>query len=460
MRTLRSLNCGRFVHGISVLFTGTLISSVCSFVTQLVLTHSLTVAEFGRIAALLAAINLVTPLASAGVNWSLLQAFGREGWGAVRWLRPSAMLVGIATCLASLIVAGYALRADIGGTGVGTLVLVTSIPILVGQVAVELASCRFQLEGRYERLATWQTTMQTGRLAAAAGVALAVPLAAYDGVLVGFAIVGALTGSAGGLLLRDLSAGRIELAGHPAPPPEGARPLEVPSLRDTAAEAAPFALMTIFYLLYFQGGVILLEWLCGGSAAAIYNAAFLLIAAIFLIPNVIYMRLLVAPLCRWAEHDRDSFAAALHAGVPAMAILGTLIAVATALAAAPLVPLLFGAQYAPAVPVLQILAVGIPIRFVQSAYSSLFVSKENMVRKVKYLSVSAAVGIAASLWLIPRFGAAGAAVATTAAEAILLGLHIYGTQAVIPGFSVFDTIRVARVRSAVRHLAQHSRLGA
>ena len=85
----------------------------------------------------------------------------------------------------------------------------------------------------------------------------------------------------------------------------------------------PFALMTMFYVCYFQGPVAVLEWIKGGTAAGVYNSAFLVISAISLIPTVIYMRLLMPRLCRWAEHERAVFTSAFHVGVPAMALIGT-----------------------------------------------------------------------------------------------------------------------------------------
>lgn len=460
MRFVRNANFRQFLRYLSVLFSGTVIASGFSFVAQLLLTRSLTVAEFGQLAALLAVINVATPIASAGVNWFLLQAFGREGWGAIRWVRPSMTLAAAATALSGVLVLGYALYRGGGNTAESGLILLSAIAILLGQVTAELASAPLQLEGRYEALATWQAAMQTGRLVAVIGVAFVVPLAPFSGVLIGYAIVGTIITAIGVQLMRGLWTGKIRLVGHDAPALSAPSTCTAPSLRNAAAEAMPFALMTIFYLVYFQGSVITLEWLRDGGAAAIYNAAFLIIAAIFLIPNVIYMRLLTAPLCRWAEHDRKTFEAALHVGVPAMALLGTGIAAVAIISAGWVVPLLFGAKYVEAAVILQILAIGIPLRFVQSAYSSIFVSKDNMVRKVKYLGISATIGLAASLCLIPLFGVAGAAAVTVLAEAILLVLHVCGTSAVITGFSFLDTIRIGTVHSALRHLAGENRVRA
>ena len=82
---------------------------------------------------------------------------------------------------------------------------------------------------------------------------------------------------------------------------------------DTLSESGPSTLVTVFYLLYFQGTVLVIAWLVGPTAAAECNAAFLIFSALALI----YVKFLAAKLCRWAEKDRATFAAAFHVGVPA-----------------------------------------------------------------------------------------------------------------------------------------------
>ena len=57
-----------------MLFTGAVASAGLSFAAQFLLTRRLPVADFGRLAALLAVINFLTPMGSAGVNYFLLRA--------------------------------------------------------------------------------------------------------------------------------------------------------------------------------------------------------------------------------------------------------------------------------------------------------------------------------------------------------------------------------------------------
>ena len=440
----------RLVRLLSLLFTGTLASSAFSFAAQLMLARVLLPVDLGRIAALLATVNFFTPIAGAGVNGFLLQAFGREGWLALRWLRPSTQLSMLATGLSAAALCTYASWTS-GENAVPTAVF--AVTILLGQVAVEFASARLQLTGSFGGLALWQAVTQTGRVVVLA-VAILISSVSPMTVLGSYAAVGVLTTALGGFLLFGLWTGRVVLSGHGRFEPTSAPAV---SVGRAALEAGPFALVTMFYVAYFQGPVIVLDWLKGGEAAAQYNAALLIVAAICLIPNVVYMKLLIAPLCRWAVYNRKVFEAAFHLGVVATALSGVVFMVATLVAASWLVTFLFGHRYEAAIPALMLLAVAIPVRFVQNAFSSLFISPQDTARKACYLGIGALVTAVSSLGLIPTLGIEGAALANVSAEVILLVLHVHGTARHIEGVSVRNTVSFATLRCAIIHLLSQAR---
>jgi O-antigen/teichoic acid export membrane protein len=346
VRAQQSASCvalARSLRQLLVLLTSTLVSSVFSFVAQLMLARLLVPDDLGRLVALLAMVNLFTPVAGAGANWFLLQAFGREGWGAARWLRPACALVALMTAFSAAFLGAYATRAHTETAAMAAVI------ILSGQVMAELGAARLQLTGSFGMLALWQAATQTGRLAAVAALAPVSSAAA----LTGYAWVGGMTVVAGVVLLGGLVTGRVVLSGHGRFSSQAGSSV---TIGKTAREASPFALVTMFYVLYFQGVVIILEWLRGGEAVAQYNAAFLVVSALCLIPNVIYQKLLIASLCRRAVHDRRTFTAAFHLGVVAMGAAGTLLMVFTLVSAHGIVGLLFGHRYEAAAPILMLLA--------------------------------------------------------------------------------------------------------
>jgi O-antigen/teichoic acid export membrane protein len=438
----------RSLSAVSILFAGTIVTALLTFVTQLLLARLLPIADFGRIAALLATINFLTPIGTAGLGWFLLQVYGRELVGASRWLRSAATIVGISTGLGCTSLAIYVLCSDIGAFG-RTFGVITAISILLGQVAVELASARFQLENRYNALTWWQATTQTGRFLVV-GLATLASFRSGIAVLAGYGFIGLLATVGGIALLRALWTKKLVLASEPA-----ARWTEAsePNLRETISEAAPFALVTAFYILYFQGGVVILDWLSGGAAAATFNVALFIVAAIFLVPNVIYMKYLVPKLYRWGEHDRGRFEAAFHVGVPIMTALGVIFWIAIAWGAHPLIALLFGAKYAGASPIVIILSASIPIRFAQATYSSVLITKEQMKSKAAYLGLAVIISFVLSVILIPVMGIAGAAFATVSAEVVLLALQVHGTARYVKDIDIGSTFRLSTFLAALRHLA-------
>ncbi len=439
---LGSSRVRRFAGIISMLFTGTLLGSVLSFLSQILLARSMGLAEFGRLSALLTAINFFTPVASAGVNWFLLRVFGAEGQDAVRWFRPVTQLIGLATSLSCVGLAAYAAFGNVAPNHTGFIIM-ASILVLFGQTAVELGSSSFQLEDRYRALTLWQMATQAGRL-------LVVLVATLSGGPTEVTIIGGY--GVLGLVLSVIGTRSLRSAWRRADAEAGPQRRSAPGLRDTLKESTPYAVMTVFYVLYFQGVVVLVAWMAGNAAAAEYNASFLIFSALSLIPNVIYMKFLAAKLCRWAEADRPTFVAAFHVGVPAMALLGGGLAVLLISTAHWIIPLLYGAKYEGAVTLVVIRAIAIPIGFTQMSYSSLFISATDMSRKIVYLGLSALVSLGLTVLLVPGLGIAGAAVASVFAEAVLLVLHMHGAARHIPGIEITATLRPSTLVGSLRHL--------
>src|ERR1051326_4097092 len=64
-------------------------TAALAFVTQSVLAHGMPIAQYGQLAALLAMVNLMTPVAGCSMGWFWLQLFGEEGRAAQRWIGPT-----------------------------------------------------------------------------------------------------------------------------------------------------------------------------------------------------------------------------------------------------------------------------------------------------------------------------------------------------------------------------------
>jgi O-antigen/teichoic acid export membrane protein len=428
-----------------VLLCGTFGGAVLAFGTHLFLATGMSVAEYGRLVAILAAINVLMGIALFGTGTFLLEVFGREGVLATRWMPPVIRLCALASCVAAALLVGYVL-ATVEGGGAGALVAAgLAIPILLGQSLAENTAVRLQLEDRYFALAGWQSLSQAGRALVVLGL-FALGSLDIAGVLAGYAGVGALLMAVSLLSLYQVRLGRLHLAGHEVRRPPA--PQAVPELPQVVRAAAPYSFIVLSYLVYAQGLVAMLAYLLGAEAAGVYNVALLVISAVYLLPGVFYMKFLAARLFRWWVHDREMFSSAFHLGVAAQLALGSVVALIVAGTAQLAIPAIFGARYAAAVPVLSILALGIPIRFVQHAYGAALFSREHIRRKARYMGCAAAASVVLGLTLMPAFGLAGAAFAAVLSELLLLGLYVYGVARHVAGVDVLASFRPSTLQSA------------
>jgi len=438
------------VRPLLMLFGGTFGSALFSMGAQLILARTLDVAQFGLIAAILAAVNLLSPVAGFGLNWFWIQAFGKEGYRAYRWMPASARLLMFSNAISILALAAYVIVASKTSPSTSVLIAALAIFVLLGQCAVEIASAKFQLQERFAWLALWQALPQFGRLLVALALA-GTAAASVETVLYGYGLVGVMLLAFGVGSLVQLLRGTVDLAGHRRADEE--RAAVSPGVITTAKLAFPFAFITVFYLIYFQSSIVLLNAMIGPRDTALFSAALLIMSAIYLVPNIVFTKFLMGRICRWAEHDVKSFDAILHVGVVGMAVSGMGLMALVMVGAPALVPLMFGAKYAASIEVLVWLAPTIPFRFVQSAYSAMLVSDANVRRRVSYAGVSALVSLSLNLLLLPTLGLRGAVLASIASEAALMFLNMWGVHRHVEGVAVGASYRPAQIKAAIRHLA-------
>src|SRR3979411_387147 len=87
--TAQPLPSQRTLGGMLVLLCGTATTAALGFAIQFVLARGLSVPSYGRLAAMLAVANVLTPLTCCGMGWLWFQVYGSEGWAAQRWISVS-----------------------------------------------------------------------------------------------------------------------------------------------------------------------------------------------------------------------------------------------------------------------------------------------------------------------------------------------------------------------------------
>jgi O-antigen/teichoic acid export membrane protein len=439
---IRNAFIKRTISAFSLVYSGTILGAVLNFVTQLTLARTMQMDDLGTVAALLSTLNFLGIVGLGGMDWFLWQVSGKEGDVAFRWYYPAAQLIACFTCAS---IAGLVAYAFILGNFTSFerfLLIICAIQMLLGQTAVGVSSVRYQIERRHSQVAIWQTVTQAGRAVAAISLKLFF-MPDLRAVLVGYGLMGTVAAIWSALAVP--SRGWLRLL--------KSRQYVHPSMLETAHEALPFLLIGALYLMFFQGPIVVLEYLRGGTETAQYNIAFLIVSATMLFPSVFYTKFIAAAIFQWGHHDRAKLAASFYLSAALMAMSGVLIMSIFEATAGWIVPRIFGWRYIPSVDLVLVMSLAIPLRFLQSAFSSLLVTRPQTISRVIYLGLGALTSMIASCAFIPAFGALGAAYATVLAELVLFLLSWRGLSLYAPEIRPLGWLNMKSIRKSITELS-------
>ncbi len=379
---------------------GTAFSKGLVLLSYLVLTRSLGPEEFGRYSLIFAYLAFFELLADCGLDALTVRDVARAPHARESRSRlGDALILRLALAAAAIPLAALlfpALTNQEGGlllVGVGGLTLLTSN---------RRASLRTLLEVpfRVDLRMGWPTF-----LSAAAE-------AAHLGVLVWMIERWGLYGAVGAqsltpipflLLLAVLSFRRMT--------PQFDTDLE--RLLGRLVAAAPLLGVLLLNVVLARIDVLMLERMRGATEVGLYAAPTRVTEVASLLP--ILLMTSVVPL--FARHtDEPSLVDRLFRASLRLLTVALLPIAALEIAyAGPLVSLLFGADFAGSADVLPWLALAEILIFADIVIGARLVATGEERSNLILVGLAAATNVAANLWLIPRFGAAGAAQATTLA---------------------------------------------
>lgn len=406
-------------------------SAAVAFLVQAALARTVHADDYGYFASALATITIVAPAVGFGLSALWLKLYGAEGWGAVRWMPASARFLCASSVVCMLATLAW---AKFGTRDAATArLIVWMLPALLSPGAIELASAKFQLEERFGFVAAWQGFQHVARLAVV--LLCYMSHAHVDAVAIGFGCIGIVVIGGGLVTLVPLFRGNARIAGHgERPTSDGAvASRELPCIRDVWHLAFPFGLTGVFYFSYVQGGLILVAHLTSPGSVGLYNVALTILAALYLFPTVVFQKLLMPRLHRWAAANDARLHRSYQLGNRCMLAAGLAAGGLTALLAPVLIPLVFGKAYQASVPLLMILAACVPFRFLTTSASSIMTGREHIQLLNGCIGAAFLCNIVAGFLLIPRFGLAGAASSLVLGEALWTLLVVIAANHIMRG---------------------------
>ncbi|MEO8578504.1 MAG: flippase, partial [Gemmatimonadales bacterium] len=190
------------------------------------------------------------------------------------------------------------------------------------------------------------------------------------------------------------------------------------SLRRMARQSAMITVSRVLRVVVVSLDVILLGFMVSSQELGWYSAAYRIV---FFVMALLYAAhsAFLPEIAQSADNPRALSAILSRAIGMALAVTIPFV-VGGVLIARPMMNLIFGAEYQAGAGALQLLLFSLVLLAVHAATRSVFLAMHRLGLETAIIAVGVATNIALNLYLIPRYGIEGAAVATVAGEAVIL----------------------------------------
>ncbi len=196
---------------------------------------------------------------------------------------------------------------------------------------------------------------------------------------------------------------------------------------DLLHEIKTFAALAILAAFFSRPEVIILTLVSTVTQAGYYSAALRVFNITQLVPQI-YMTNVFPVLAR-AYHVSDNSPETMQdQSTKYVAVFTLPIAVGIAVAAGPIIRLLYGPGFESAVPVLQVLAINIPLSAFFAILWRVLFARQRQDQVLKAMAVSTGLELVGDFVLISRGGALGAAIAATAISLVYSLLLMFFIQ--------------------------------
>ena len=382
----------RIFSNIAWMFVERVIVTLAVLASNIYVVRSLGVSRFGELSYLLAILGLVVVAADFGLRRVLLVSFGRSASGAL----VSATLL-LKTVVAVLLgVACYVAFLQSGDAGFLAMVLFCVFAPL------EVYAFVMQAELRNDLLAKIRT-----------GLALAGAGARVWLCLEGMGSVNIL------LLTHVVQSVLLTLAAWAWTASDAKKTWRVSFShfsrvwrlsRIVFSKSIYFFFSVLIIQAHYRVDQIMISKIAGSAELGMYSAAYKLVEQLLMVPAIISAVLLPQMALNRKNRELTKDRLSMIYGTTILASVA--VAIPVMLMADPLIRLAFGAEFAAAGGVLFYLMLGVPFLFLANM-SGLYFTVFGQERQAFIRNLSGlAVNVALNLFMIPRYGATGAALST------------------------------------------------
>ncbi len=405
-----------------ILSLGSLIASGLGFATHILIARNVSPEVLGNYSSIFFLTSTLAPLSGFGVSQYLLKTFGKYGWDGMEWVPATLRFVTISTLTTWIFLIALAFTTQ----KTTSLILAATLMsfIILPNLFTELIGSIFQLEENYTLLSLWQLTQSVLKLTLLAIATLIFRIQINEVVISAiFAFTAILMAPFAIAKISNLKKGKIKLKGHKHRDIHDLTQRNITTGR-IFKESWPFGVSGLFHLIYFQFSIVLINHYLGAETAGNFSVGFTLITAAAILPGIIYQKFLLPKMHRWAHQDRALLYKTYIIGNYAMGAIGLLIAFCMYLITPYLIEYVFGNKYKESIKIINYLIWVIPIFYIASSAGSTLITGTYMLKKIKYMGLTAAISVIATTSLIPILGVHAGAASLVISFSVLASLFL------------------------------------
>ena len=189
-------------------------------------------------------------------------------------------------------------------------------------------------------------------------------------------------------------------------------------------EALPLALYSVVWIIHFRTDVVMLSIMQGDAPVGIYSAAYKLSDPLSLISGALMISLFPIMSASF-KSSKERLIKTYRLGTKYILIIMLPIAMGTTLIADKIILLIYGAEFAGSVTVLQILIWALVFTSINSVLLNLLISINQQKLNTISITLCAIINVILNFFLIPMLSYNGAAIATVSTKVILFGASFY-----------------------------------
>ncbi len=188
--------------------------------------------------------------------------------------------------------------------------------------------------------------------------------------------------------------------------------------------ALPLVMISVFTTVFVSADTVMLSILKGDAVVGWYNAAYNLVLGLRIIPQL-FVSALFPTLSYYYVSSKKSLKVVYEKYFRYLLMLGLPAAMGATLLSKNIILLIYGSDFTNSILALQILSWDILLIFLYTILGCFLIAIDRQNEMAIAILITAVINVVINIILIPYFSYVGAAIATIAAETILLSIYFY-----------------------------------